>query len=107
MKSILSKTIVVAGLIAISGAAYGNQCNCHTKRHESAMTKMENGTATVAKGTWHESKLIANTAVRSPVIAYEVVRGERPLFPNETAWRNNNRRESIALTGHHNEPPPI
>ncbi len=50
-----------------------------------------------AGGAWDESKRIARTVVYSPVIAYHVVRGDRPLFTRENASDNHGQ---IALSGH-------
>ncbi len=69
-----------------------------------------------ASATWDESKRIGRTVVDSPVIAYQVVRGERPLFTHSTPEQS--RREQVALTGHtgrapaekpsrHDQTPPI
>jgi hypothetical protein len=64
-----------------------------------------------AQSSWDMSKRIGRTVVDSPVIAYHVVRGDRPLFTHE----RRSGREQVALTGHrtmeksdaarHNEPP--
>jgi hypothetical protein len=101
MKSSTAKiTLALAvGLITAAGAA----------RADNVFTDIGHGTAYAAKSTWHFSKDAANTVVHSPVIAYEVVRGERPLFPHNTAARDQRSREQMALTGHrtprHYDPP--
>jgi hypothetical protein len=123
MKSIVIKAgaAIALGLITAATAASA----------ETTVQKVENGTTHVAKTTyrdskglakttwtdsksfaavsWDESKKVGRTIVYSPVIAYDVMRGERPLFSHPQ-----DRRQQIALTGHsmksqsmpsHYEPP--
>jgi hypothetical protein len=147
MKRILIKTAapVAIGLIGATSAARAAPMNSDSShQQESIPQKVEqgtahvakttyHGTARVAKNTYHGSRRIARTTVRdsrdfaqsswdmskrigrtvidSPVIAWHVVRGDRPLFTHE----NGTSREQVALTGHrtleksdaarHNEPP--
>lgn len=147
MKSIIitAGAAIALGFITTTASATASDMNSDNSspRKETAMQKIEHGSATVARttvrdckrlahsavrdsgmiahatvrdsrsfagATWDESKKIARTAVDSPVIAWQVVRGERPLFPRETASRDRGHREQIALGGHrktstHNEPP--
>ena len=98
MKSI-TKVVIAAsiGLIAATSAAYaGPSAHCqNAPRHETAMERIDLGTRHVASETWLESKKVGRTLVNSSVIAYQVARGDRALFPRETS-----HREGIALTGH-------
>jgi len=98
MKSSIAKALVATaiGLITATSAAYAGP----GPRHETTMEKFERGTAHLARETWRDSKDVGRTVVHSPVIAWEVARGERPLFPHETAARQRDHREQIALTGH-------
>jgi hypothetical protein len=150
MKSIIIKpgaaiAIIAVGLITAATTASAtsdiNSDNSPPGMH--TVHKVGHATAHIAKTTWHGSKMVARTAVHdskgiaqsawdgskraartvvySPVIAYEVVRGERPLFPHYAASHQGSRQQ-IALTGHrhemksrmqgseasrHNEQPPI
>ncbi len=61
---------------------------------------MGHDTAYAAKGTWHFTTDVARTVVYSPVIAYQVARGERSLFPQDARARDQHR-EQIALAGRH------
>jgi hypothetical protein len=72
-------------------------------RADSVFTDIGHGTARVAKDTWHGTEAVTRTVVYSPVIAYQVARGERPLFPQDTATRDRRHREQIALGGHRAE----
>jgi hypothetical protein len=120
MKSSIAKAIAATaiGLITATSAGYASD----QPGRGSTMGRIEQGTAHVARTTWRDSKgvarttvsdskgfaaatwdgskRVARTAIDSPVIAWQVVRGERPLFPHETAARGQGRREQIALTGH-------
>ena len=120
MKNSIAKAIAATaiGLITATSAAYASD----QTTQESTMGRIEQGTAHVARTTWRDSKSVARTTVSdskgfaaatwdaskrvagtvidSPVIAWQVVRGERPLFPHETASRGEGHREQIALTGH-------
>ena len=60
-----------------------------------------------ADATWDGSKKVARTVVHSPVIAYEVVRGERPVFPHQTAALTGHRAKSRTETNvpTHYDPP--
>lgn len=127
MKNSIKKAIAVTalGLIAATNASNAMPASRNDSDRETSMGKIETGTAGFAKGTWRESKAIARTVVYSPVIAWQVIRGERPMFPRGTASSHKqDRHEQIALTGHraktkpgiqtemsaparHNEPPPI
>jgi len=128
MKSIIIKAraAIAIGLITATTAATAtpdvSSNNSSPAAQQAPMHKVVHGTATVAKTTWHgtrqvdgttmhqskgmaqatwdESRKVARTVVYSPVIGYEVMRGERPLFPHYTASREQGRREQIALTGH-------
>jgi len=106
--SIIKAAVATAvGLITATSAAFaGPAC------HQTAMQKIERGTTDMAHLTWRDSKRVARTVVHSPVIAYQVVRGDRPLFPRETASRGQGHREQIALAGHRKaeskqQGPPI
>ena len=66
-------------------------------------TDIKDGSVRFAKNTWEVTKDVSRTVVHSPVIAYQVARGERPLFTHETASRDSGRREQIALAGHRSE----
>jgi hypothetical protein len=68
---------------------------------DSVFTEIKDGSVHFAKNTWEVTKDVSRTVVHSPVIAYQVARGERPLFTHETASREDGRRQQIALTGHH------
>lgn len=138
MKNLILETGAAIAIVLITGT--GAACADTGDSQDSTMQKIEHGSAHVAKATmhdtrmlahdtvhggkgiaasaWDESKRIGRTVVDSPVIAYEVVRGERPLFPQKTESREESRREQVALTGHrtksrtemndssrHNEPP--
>ena len=120
MKSSIANAIAATaiGLITATSAGYASD----QPGQESTMGRIEQGTAHVARTTWRDSKgvarttasgskgfaaatwdgskRVARTAIDSPVIAWQVVRGERPLFPHETAARQRDHREQIALTGH-------
>jgi len=101
MRSSTAKAVLALaiGLITATSAAYA----------DSVFTDIGHGTATVAKNTWHGTEAVTRTVVYSPVIAYQVVRGQRPLFPHSTAARDQRHREQMALTGHrtprHYDPP--
>jgi hypothetical protein len=56
-------------------------------------------TKTVAAKTWDGTKDVARTVVHSPVIAWQVMRGERPLFTTARAGQQP-ARQQMALTGH-------
>ena len=118
MKYTITKlaAVIGAGLIAGGSAAYAETAP------ESTMGKVDTGTSNVARETWggtrdvahttvkgsrsfasaswNESKKIGRTIVDSPVIAYQVARGERPLFTHDTASRERTDRQNMALTGH-------
>ncbi len=139
MKRIIIKTgaAVALGFLTSIGAASamtaGSDMNSgDSTAQPSTVQKIEHGSVHVAKTayhdtgrvakttvhdtkgfaatTWDESKMVGRTIVYSPVIAYEVIRGERPLF---THARTGDGREQMALSGHrretsetvHNEPP--
>jgi hypothetical protein len=109
MKSTITKTTVALaiGLVAASSAV----------RADSFFERVKNGTMNAAADTWDGSKAVARSIVRAPQTAYQVARGDRPLFLH----REVPGREQMALTGHrtaeqhyreesaarHNEPPPI
>ena len=108
MKSTITKiTVALAiGLVAATTAA----------RADSFFERVKNGTMNAAADTWDGSKAVARSIVHAPQTAYQVARGERPLFLHQA-----NGRDQMALTGHqlaerhyreesaarHNEPPPI
>lgn len=123
MKRTITKAALAAliCLITAATAAYATPSqtasgNTPNSGHETALDKIGHGTADLAKGTW----AVTRTIVYSPVIAWQVMRGERPLFPHETASRGSashstashstashstasrekGHREQVALTGH-------
>jgi len=92
MKSIIAKAALAIGIGLVTGtsAAYAGPAP---------------RTADPANEPHQETAIgrVVHTVVYSPVIAWEVMRGERPLFPHETAMGNQGgqeHRKGIALTGH-------
>jgi uncharacterized membrane protein len=114
MKTTIVKAAVAAAavLYAASSAAHADQTGMGTQpRHESGMAKIEQGTQDAARGTWQETVKVTRSIVYSPVTAYHIVRGDRPLFTHNNNMRDTDHREGVALTGHrpawHGNSPPI
>jgi hypothetical protein len=116
MKSNIAKAAVAAaiGLVTAISAAYGapgdtRTAGTTTPGFKNTIMDMGQTSVDMAKDTWRFTGRVGRTVVDSPVIAYQVVRGERPLFPHEMASRNTGRHEQVALTGHrtprHYDPP--
>ena len=116
MKSSTAKvTLALAiGLITATSAAYAGPAQTHLGSttpppYDSTLNDIARAPFHLARETWRVTESVATTVGHSPVIAYQVIRGERPLFPQETASRDSGHREQIALTGHktpsHYDPP--
>ncbi|HEX4084757.1 MAG TPA: hypothetical protein VHY22_07600 [Chthoniobacteraceae bacterium] len=84
--------IALIGLMALSSAAYAGAIR-------DTASEAKNKSLDFAQATWMETKRVTRTVVDSPVIAYHVVRGDRPLFTHDST-----HRESMALAGHRVEP---
>ena len=79
--------IALIGLLALSSAGYAGSVR-------DTATEAKNKSMDFAQNSWMETKRVTHTVVDSPVIAYHVIRGDRPLFTHES------NRQSMALTGH-------
>jgi hypothetical protein len=104
----IAKAAVAAAIVlyAASSAAYADQAGMGTQpRHESNMGKIEQGARNAARDTWQETVKVTRSVVDSPVTAYHVVRGDRPLFTHNN-MRDTDRRQGVALTGHRTEKQP-
>jgi hypothetical protein len=93
MKSIIAKTAVAFAIGLITATSSANAA---------FVQNVKNDSVRIASETWHGTVAVSRTVVHSPVIAYQAMKGERPLFS-----RNNERsHESVALTGHRTQMYP-
>ena len=98
------------GLATATSAAYAGPAQTHMDNgaqpaQDNVFRDMANTSVHLARETWHGSERVADTVVHSPVIAFQAIRGERPLVSHETAAQNTGHREQIALTGHRKDTP--